>query len=174
MPEFTPYDMTLAGPAAVIEGFLRSHRAAAYADLTQPAPFLAPVLAVIGPIPGNEANQSVLRIGVRASEPIAVPEGAWLSDGHIGMLALGTWCSLPPAVPAAVTNFQARAVLMQMGLFDAVNAALQAQGGMSWQAWEQANEFTRNGALLNQMAEQFGLTPAALDALFIAAAQIEA
>lgn len=87
----------------------------------------------------------------------------------------------PPAVPAEVTNFQARAVLMQMPganpgptLFDDVNAALQAMGGTGWQAWEYANTISRNGALVSQMAAAFGLDDAQLDDLFRQAATIEA
>lgn len=108
MTEFVPHDMTLAGPADVIEGFLRSHRAAAYADLTQPAPWLAPVLAVIGPIDGTEAGQPVLRIGVQSSEPVPVPTGAWRSDANMSLKALGTWCMLPNT--RVITPSQLRAL----------------------------------------------------------------
>jgi hypothetical protein len=90
-------------------------------------------------------------------------------------------------VPSAVTNFQARAVLLQMpgpgdvgAMFDAIDAALLAgrdagpEGRVAWQAWEYANEITRGGVLVQQMAAAFGLDDAALDALFRAAAGIEA
>lgn len=88
------------------------------------------------------------------------------------------------AVPAEVTNFQARAVLLQTPgldpqqpdrtLFHDVDDALRAQGGVAWQAWEYANTITRQGALVQAMAQQFGLTRAQLDALFVAGAAIEA
>lgn len=104
----------------------------------------------------------------------------WLWDGLV--------FSPPPApgpaprrVPAAVTNFQARAVLMGLpgpggagSLFDAVDAALRAEGGPAWQAWEYANEFTRGGELLARMAEVFGLSAERLDELFLAASEVEA
>lgn len=77
-------------------------------------------------------------------------------------------------VPQEVTNFQARAALMQAGLFQAVDDALRAAGGAAWQAWEYANVFTRGGTLVNGMAAQLGLTDAQLDDLFRAAALIEA
>jgi hypothetical protein len=93
----------------------------------------------------------------------------------------------PPApVPASVTNFQARAALMQMpgpggtSLFEAINAALLAgrdaspEGKFRWQAWEQANDFTRNGPTVNALAESFGVSQAELDTLFRAAAAVEA
>lgn len=90
-------------------------------------------------------------------------------------------------VPLEVTNFQARAVLMQLPpvgdgptLFHDIDAALRANkdadaaGALAWQAWEQANTFTRAGVLVNTMATQFGLSPAQLDGLFRAAALVEA
>lgn len=82
----------------------------------------------------------------------------------------------PEPVPAEVTMFQARAVLLQAGLFDAVDAAMKALGPKSveLQAWEYANHFTRHGALVTAMAAQLGLTDAQLDDMFRAAALIEA
>ena len=95
------------------------------------------------------------------------PEGAFYPPG-------------PPRVPAAVTNFQARAVMMATpmpgggSLFDAVDATLRAEGGVRWQAWEQANEFVRNGMMINGMAADFGMTQADIDRLFIAASTVTA
>jgi hypothetical protein len=83
----------------------------------------------------------------------------------------------PPApVPSEVTMFQARAVLISAGLFDAVDAAMQALGSRSveWQAWEYANHFTRHGPLVNAMGASLGLTSEQIDAMFRAAAEIEA
>lgn len=83
--------------------------------------------------------------------------------------------ALPP-VPRAVTNFQARAVLLAAGLFDQVDAAIKAQPQTSaaYQAWEYANEITRSGTLVNSMAETLSLTSVQLDDLFRQAAAIEA
>lgn len=81
-----------------------------------------------------------------------------------------------PPVPQAVTNFQARAALLKAGLFDQVNGALLALPANSTarQAWEYANELTRNGTLVNSVSETLGLTAAQLDDLFRQAATIEA
>jgi hypothetical protein len=88
---------------------------------------------------------------------------------------------LPPAVPHEVTNFQARAVLMSLPgpggvgtMFEAADAALRAQGGTAWQAWEYANNLTRDGELVTTMAAGLGLSPEQVDALFIAASAVEA
>ena len=90
-------------------------------------------------------------------------------------------------VPAKVTNFQARAVLMQtpsptpgVSLFQFVDDALRAgksaspEAALAWQAWEQANDFYRNGALVNNLGMQFGLTASQIDAMFRAAEKIDA
>lgn len=81
-----------------------------------------------------------------------------------------------PPVPQAVTNFQARAVLLAAGLFDRVNDALLAlpANATARQAWEYANKLTRTGTLVNSMAETLGFTAAQLDDLFRQAATIEA
>jgi hypothetical protein len=82
----------------------------------------------------------------------------------------------PEPVPNEVTMFQARAVLLASGLFDAVDEALRALGAKSveFQAWEYANHFTRHGPLVNAMAHSLGLTDAQVDDMFRAAARIEA
>jgi hypothetical protein len=78
------------------------------------------------------------------------------------------------STPKVVTNFQARSILMQMGLFEAVDAYCKATGGEVLQAWEYANNFYRTGGLVTSLAPVFGLDDAALDAVFQAASQIEA
>lgn len=101
----------------------------------------------------------------------------------------GSWdIKAPPKlVPATITNFQARAALLQTpgpspgsNLFETVDAALRAgkdaddQGMFAWQAWEQANEFTRDGDLINSLGGSFGLSSDQLDDLFIAGSTITA
>jgi hypothetical protein len=85
----------------------------------------------------------------------------------------------PPQVPSEVTNFQARALLMGMPgsaegrtLFQDVDDALRALGGVPWQAWEYTTTIPRQSALVAALAAQFDLTEAALDDMFRAAAQI--
>lgn len=85
----------------------------------------------------------------------------------------------PPSVPSQITNFQARALLMQMPgsaegrtLFQDVDDALAQLGGVSWQAWEYTTIFPRDSELIATMAAQFNLTEAQIDSMFIAAAQI--
>jgi hypothetical protein len=67
-----------------------------------------------------------------------------------------------------------------VSLFEEIDDALLAgknaslDGAVAWQAWEQANEFYRSGALVNSLGSQFGLTSAQIDALFKAAARVQA
>jgi len=84
-----------------------------------------------------------------------------------------------PAIPQEVTNFQARALLMNMpgsapgrSLFDDVNDTLQAMGGVEWQAWEYTTIFPRHSALIAAIAAQLNLTEAQLDQMFVTAAAI--
>ena len=85
----------------------------------------------------------------------------------------------PPPVPQEVTNFQARALLMNMPgsaegrtLFQDVDDALRVLGGVPLQAWEYGTVFPRQSELISTMAAQFNLTDEQLDQMFIAAAQI--
>ena len=86
-------------------------------------------------------------------------------------------------VPASVTNFQARAVLMGQPsptggagrtMFQDVDDAIRAIGGVSVQAWEHAYEVDRSGALVKLMIGKLGMTEARADALFITASTVTA
>ena len=111
-------------------------------------------------------------------------------DWFPGLRTFAGWNEVQPEpVPVSVTNAQARAVLLTMPgvtpgktLFDDINEALTAgkeasasfEQRMAWQFWEQANDFTRNGVLVNALAQQFGVSDADLDTLFREAAKITA
>lgn len=102
-------------------------------------------------------------------------------DITIGMVYRDGVIIAPPVpVPDEVTNFQARAALMRVGLFDAIDAFVKLADDddpaalMARQAWEYSNHFYRHGDLIQTLAPHFGLSEDALDALFIAAAAIDA
>ena len=80
------------------------------------------------------------------------------------------------AVPQVVSAFQAKAALMQAGLYDAINAALTSPEAppLARLAWETARDFERGSPTVAGIGAQFGLTDAQLDALFTSAAQIKA
>jgi hypothetical protein len=75
---------------------------------------------------------------------------------------------------ARVSRFQAFAALDAAGLLDEATAAVTAAGGKALLAWNNAIEFRRNSPTINALFGQLNLTPEQLDALFIAAAEIDA
>ncbi len=120
-----------------------------------------------------------------------------LIDGVQVEMPGGAWNPPPvaaPRVPAEVTNWQARAVLRRTFLPDRPDTSLftrtdrllrqarddaaglpesnprRIEADLNWQAWEQANTFSRDGALLASIGALFGLTDAQVDDLFRAAA----
>ncbi len=84
----------------------------------------------------------------------------------------------PPAPPereiAEVSNFQARALLIERGLFDEVDAKLKAKGGKALAAWEYASVIYRNSNLVEEIAAELELTDSEIDEMFEAASQITA
>jgi hypothetical protein len=83
--------------------------------------------------------------------------------------ALAAW-----RAQAKVSRFQAFAALQQAGKLEAATAAATAAGGLAKLAWDNAIEFRRDSPTIASLAAAVGLDDAALDALFIAAAEIEA
>ena len=77
-------------------------------------------------------------------------------------------------VPFTVTPFQAKAALLGAGLLDAVKAAVLAAPPIVQLAWSDATAFTRDSPTIAALSAQLGLSSAQVDALFVAAAAIEA
>lgn len=81
----------------------------------------------------------------------------------------------PVVVPDEVTRFQARAALLQFGLLDDVEALVNNPDGdpLLRMAWQDALTFKRSSSFVQAMAQTLDLSPADLDTLFLAAAEIE-
>lgn len=81
-----------------------------------------------------------------------------------------------PAVPQAVTRFQARAALHQAGLLEQAQSLMaDPQTPMLARlAWSDALEFRRQSPMVLSMAAALGLSEQQLDGLFTVAAVIEA
>jgi hypothetical protein len=77
-----------------------------------------------------------------------------------------------PTVPQVVSPKQARIALLNAGLLDQVQAAVDAAGGATKIAWEYATEISRTDPLIETLAQSLQLTDAQVDQLFTAAAQI--
>lgn len=82
----------------------------------------------------------------------------------------------PAPTPQVVSRFQARAALHLADLLTAVESLMAdpATPVLSRLAWQDAQEFRRTSPTVLSMAAALELDDAALDALFVAAAGIEA
>lgn len=94
---------------------------------------------------------------------------AWVAAGNTP-----TPYVAPVIIPQVVSRFQAKAALLNAGLLPAVVAAMAQASPVAQLAWADAVEFRRDSPTVAGMAATLNLTGAQLDALFIAAAQIEA
>jgi hypothetical protein len=124
---------------------------------------------------------------IAALYTVMVPDGTM----NGATLVNGSWVNPPPYVPPPpppyvapvpdnITNAQARYVLRRtptatagVTLFDAVDAAVAAQGGDIKQFWEYANLFYRQSPSILGLASALGLTSAQLDDLFRTASEVQ-
>ena len=78
----------------------------------------------------------------------------------------------PAAVPQSVTPAQAKIALSRAGKLAAVEAVVSAAGGETKIWWDEALSFDRANPAIAAMGAAVGMTPADIDALFVAAAKI--
>ena len=82
-----------------------------------------------------------------------------------------------PVIPQVVTMRQARLALLQAGLLDDTEALIASLEGPEGQAarieWDYSSEVWRNKPFVISLGIQLGLDDNQLDALFIAASQID-
>ena len=79
-----------------------------------------------------------------------------------------------PVLPTQVTMAQARTALRRAGMLVAVGEAVLASGDEDAQiAWEYSTVVSRDSNLVRTLSAGLGLTDEQLDALFLAASQIE-
>ena len=147
------------------------------------APGLAAIDAAIADLQGQfQAPQLAFAVDPTDAQALAALTGinqriAGLQARRAALVAAGA-----KLVPQAVTLFQLRAALHGLPgkqdpartLFDEVDAAVKALGGVALQAWEYAQTVTRTGAVVSQVAAGLGVSDEALDDLFITAAAISA
>jgi hypothetical protein len=72
-------------------------------------------------------------------------------------------------VPASVTPRQARLALLNAGLLDHVEAAVQSAGGATRITWEYASYISRSDPLITGIGASLNLTESQIDDLFRAA-----
>lgn len=82
----------------------------------------------------------------------------------------------PPRVPREIPNWRAKAILATMGKLDAVDALIAAMpdpdATVMRLAWHGNAALARRSQTVQNLGQALGLTPADLDAFFIAADQI--
>lgn len=76
------------------------------------------------------------------------------------------------AVPQAVTRRQALLALLAAGKLDQIESLIAEAPRAVQIAWEAAGTFERASPLIEEMGPQVGLTPEAVDLLFIEAAKL--
>ena len=94
---------------------------------------------------------------------------SWVSAGNTPTVIVAQ-----QGVPDSISNYQARAILIQTGQFGQVDSAVRASlnpQGIS--AWDYANFFYRNSPFIGMMQAVLKLTDAQVDALFIQASLIK-
>ena len=80
----------------------------------------------------------------------------------------------PPPVPAQIQMWQARAMLIRMGLIDRINQAIAASGNQEIiNAWEYAPNVVRRSIFVAAIASALDLDDDTLDTLFIEGAKIK-
>lgn len=121
------------------------------------------------------ADAALEAIGVYRVSPPEIPEGMQIVSLTFQMTSQGVQAfpifeaiPVPPVVE--VTNRQFRLALIQLGAFNAVNAALLAADLVLKTEWEYANTFVRNHPMIDALASQLGYTPEQIDGLFALAA----
>jgi hypothetical protein len=116
--------------------------------------------------PKVNLSNSVLDYG---TPPVTWIGGAYSFDK-------GAWSIVNQAlipVPQSITAFQAKAALVNAGLYAQVNTYMTTTApALDQLAWAEAPSFQRTDTILNAMAAAIGLTSSQLDGLFIAGANI--
>ena len=132
----------------------------------------------IDPFSGQTVPQgkAINRTMYDPADPIPCPPGiSWVPDDGAPLWAP----SYPRSPPRQVSNAAMRMALFACSgtetgktLLDAANAACATAGGDAAIYWEYGTTVDRDTPLIAWMGTALGLTPAQVDALFIAAAAI--
>ena len=148
---------------------------------------LADLSAAINPPPAGMAGQGFWPVIVTApanfdpTSQVIVPPSSYTADpasktviGQQTARAMTTdeFAAANP-VPEMVTNYQARAALVQANLFTQVDQGVRASGNqLAIQAWDYANNFYRSSPFIAALKSVAGQTDAQVDDLFRAATKI--
>lgn len=91
----------------------------------------------------------------------------WIDDNDPELLA---YLNPPPPIPTEVTMRQARLALLEAGLLDDVEAAVNAIPGINGERarieWSFSNTVKKNQPITQMLAQVIGLTPQQIDDMF--------
>lgn len=123
----------------------------------------------------SAADEAAARIGTAPGDLVVESASGNIGDSWTGVAFEPAPPPAPP-VPEEVTMRQARDVLIDMGLIDQVEAAIDAIPDQTARrkarnAWEHSQTVQRRFGLVQQLVPALGLSEAQLDSLFIQAAQ---
>lgn len=111
---------------------------------------------------------------IRRGEPGWTDYLQWLATGGVLTSISGSIPDLGVGRPLVVTRFQARAALYNAGLLDAAEALMADADPIARLAWADAQTFKRASPTIAALAPALGLSDADIDAIFAAAALIDA
>lgn len=118
------------------------------------------------------SNKSLtVTTGEPRSNYVGLPGETWRVIPYVEPTVIPT----PVVVPTVVTMKQARLALLEFGMYNSVEIALNAipdetERTKALIEWEYAGFVDRNSALVTSMAAALSLTPMQLDTLFVTAA----
>lgn len=139
-----------------------------------PSSMTIAVLAEHGVVPVTQTSQPDVDLTKNVTEgtPTLI-EGVWTQTWVVTDATPTEIAERQQAlVPRTVSMRQARLALLQYGLLDQVNAAVDAGGEADRITWGYATEVRREDSLTQNMAMALGLTEENLDALFTLASTL--
>ena len=127
-----------------------------------------------GPVADDAPNSTPIEPPVLATDKTpGAPRSVW---ARVAWYVVAVPIPPVPTVPASVTMRQARLALLGAGMLQPVDAAIAAMPSPAKEAaqieWEFSNEVQRHNGFVEQLGPALGLTPAQVDALFVAAAKL--
>jgi hypothetical protein len=108
-------------------------------------------------------TRNIILINLPASYPLK--PGWTLGDPETNPMPIEA-----PGIPQTVSPRQMKLALLGAGMLDAVEAFVANAPRAVQITWEYATEWNRGDAILNRMAQAFGLTEEQVDGLFVTAA----
>lgn len=171
-------DKYLAGEPVIMATFLASLGHPDYASSGTP---VADGVEVFGPVVLTRVvGRATIFALVRMASDVVLelPSGVTQENEILAGTVVGGFMA---DSPKSCTNAQMRAVLAQMPsstapgntLLTDVDTWARSAGGATWVAWEYANEFTLDGALVSAARDALGFSEQQLRDLFAAAAAVQ-